>query len=40
MTRELWLLVHRDLKDAPRFRAVIDFLVERTARDRGLLEDG
>jgi DNA-binding transcriptional LysR family regulator len=36
MTRELWLLVHRDLKDAPRFRAVIDFLVERTARDRGL----
>ena len=38
MTRELWLLVHRDLKDAPRFRAVIDFLVERTARDRGLLE--
>jgi len=39
MTRELWLLVHRDLKDAPRFRAVIDFLVERTARDRGLFED-
>jgi DNA-binding transcriptional LysR family regulator len=38
MTRELWLLVHRDLKDAPRFRAVIDFLVERTARDRGLFE--
>ena len=36
MTRELWLLVHRDLKDAPRFRAVIDFLVERTARDRRL----
>ncbi|GAB2178810.1 LysR family transcriptional regulator [Dongia sp. agr-C8] len=36
MTRELWLLVHRDLKDAPRFRAVIDFLVERTARDRKL----
>ena len=38
MTRELWLLVHGDLKDAPRFRAVIDFLVERTARDRGLFE--
>jgi DNA-binding transcriptional LysR family regulator len=38
MTRELWLLVHRDLKDAPRFRAVIDFLVERTARDRGSFE--
>jgi DNA-binding transcriptional LysR family regulator len=38
MTRELWLLVHRDLKDAPRFRAVIDFLVERTARDRGRFE--
>jgi len=38
MTRELWLLVHRDLKDAPRFRAVIDFLVERTARDRKLFE--
>jgi DNA-binding transcriptional LysR family regulator len=38
MTRELWLLVHRDLKDAPRFRAVIDFLVERTARDRGFFE--
>jgi len=38
MTRELWLLVHRDLKDAPRFRAVIDFLAERLARDRGLFE--
>lgn len=38
MTRELWLLVHRDLKDAARFRAVIDFLVERTARDRALFE--
>jgi len=38
MTRELWMLVHRDLKDAPRFRAVIDFLVERMARDRGLFE--
>lgn len=38
MTRELWLLVHRDLKDATRFRAVIDFLVERTARDRSLFE--
>ena len=38
MTRELWLLVHRDLKDAPRFRAVIDFLVEQTARDRGRFE--
>jgi DNA-binding transcriptional LysR family regulator len=38
MTRELWLLVHRDLKDAPRFRAVIDFLVERLARDRRFLE--
>jgi len=37
MTRELWLLVHRDLKDAPRFRAVIDFLVARLARDRTLL---
>ncbi|HVM83821.1 MAG TPA: LysR family transcriptional regulator [Candidatus Binatia bacterium] len=40
MTRELWLLVHRDLKDAPRFRAVIDFLVEQTTRDRGVLERG
>jgi DNA-binding transcriptional LysR family regulator len=38
MVRELWLLVHRDLKDAPRFRAVIDFLVERLARDRGVFE--
>jgi len=38
MTRELWLLVHRDLKDAPRFRAVIDFLIERTARDRERFE--
>ncbi|HVO02955.1 MAG TPA: LysR family transcriptional regulator [Candidatus Cybelea sp.] len=38
MSRELWLLVHRDLKDAPRFRAVIDYLVERLARDRELLE--
>lgn len=38
MSRELWLLVHRDLKDAPRFRAVIDFLVDRLARDRAVLE--
>ncbi len=38
MTRELWLLVHRDLKDAPRFRAVIDFLADRMARDRDVLE--
>ena len=37
-TRELRLRVHRDLKDAPRFRAVIDFLGERTARDRGVFE--
>jgi DNA-binding transcriptional LysR family regulator len=38
MSRELWLLVHRDLKAAPRFRAVIDFLVDRLARDRDVLE--
>jgi DNA-binding transcriptional LysR family regulator len=40
MSRELWLLVHRDLKDAPRFRAVIDHLVAQTERDRSLLEGG
>jgi DNA-binding transcriptional LysR family regulator len=39
MSRELWLLVHRDLKEAPRFRAVVDFLVDRLARDRGVLEE-
>jgi DNA-binding transcriptional LysR family regulator len=38
MTRELWLLVHRDLKDAPRFRAVIDFLADWMARDRDVLQ--
>jgi DNA-binding transcriptional LysR family regulator len=38
MTRELWLLVHRDLKEAPRFRAAIDFMIDRMARDRDALE--
>ena len=27
ITRELWLLVHRDLRKAPRIRATVDFLV-------------
>jgi DNA-binding transcriptional LysR family regulator len=38
--REIWLLVHPDLRRAPRVRSVMDFLVALFARDRVLLERG
>lgn len=34
----LWILTHQDLKDAPRVRAVFDFLVSTFAREKALLE--
>ncbi|MDQ3033884.1 MAG: LysR family transcriptional regulator [Myxococcota bacterium] len=33
----VWITVHRDLKDAPRVRVVLDFLAERLQSDRALL---
>lgn len=38
--RDIWLLVHPDLRRAPRVRAAMDFLVALFARDRRLLEQG
>lgn len=38
--RDVWLLVHPDLRRAPRVRAAMDFLVALFARDRRLLEQG
>ncbi|MFD1627270.1 LysR family transcriptional regulator [Azospirillum griseum] len=38
LTREAWLLVHRDRKDVPRVRAVLDHIATVFARDRALLE--
>jgi DNA-binding transcriptional LysR family regulator len=38
--REVWLLVHPDLRRAPRVRATMDYLVALFARDRRLLEQG
>lgn len=38
--REVWLLVHPDLRRAPRVRAAMDYLVSLFARDRQLLEKG
>lgn len=38
LSRELWLLVHRDLRNVPRIRLLIDFLAECCLRDRALLE--
>lgn len=35
--REIWLLVHPDLRHAPRIRVVMDYLVALFTRDRGLL---
>jgi DNA-binding transcriptional LysR family regulator len=37
LTHDLWLAVHRDLQYAARVRALIDFLVELTTREAGLL---
>lgn len=38
--RDIWLLVHPDLRRAPRVRAAMDYLVALFARDRRLLEHG
>lgn len=38
--RDVWLMVHPDLRRAPRIRAVMDYLVALFARDRRLLENG
>lgn len=38
--REVWLLVHPDLRRAPRVRVAMDYLVALFARDRHLLEQG
>ncbi len=38
MTRELWLVVHRDLRDVPRIRAVLDLVAEIVRRDRAVLD--
>jgi DNA-binding transcriptional LysR family regulator len=35
--RDIWLVVHEDVRRSPRVRAVIDVLIEITARERGLL---
>ena len=37
LTRSFWLLVHADLKDVARVRAIVDFLVRETKQARGLL---
>lgn len=37
--REMWLLVHRDLRRSPRVRAVMDALIAITATERALLDD-
>jgi DNA-binding transcriptional LysR family regulator len=34
LVRELWLIVHRDLKDVPRVREFIDYIVEALAQTR------
>jgi molybdate transport repressor ModE-like protein len=38
LSRELWLLVHRDLRNVPRIRLLIDYLADCCLRDRTLLE--
>lgn len=38
--RDIWLLVHPDLRRAPRVRVAMDYLVALFARDRRLLEQG
>jgi DNA-binding transcriptional LysR family regulator len=38
MTRELWLVVHRDLRDVPRIRAVLDLVAEIVRRERAMLD--
>jgi hypothetical protein len=36
--REAWLVVHEDVRRAPRVRAVMDILIEILARERELFE--
>lgn len=36
-TERVWLTVHQDLKDTPRIRVLLDFLVERLKRDAAVL---
>lgn len=36
--RDLWLVVHEDVRRSPRIRAVMDVLIEILGRDRSLLE--
>lgn len=38
--REMWLVVHPDLRRAPRIRAVMDYLIALFTRDRRLLQGG
>lgn len=38
--REIWLLVHPDLRRAPRIRAVMDYLIALFGRERQLLQGG
>ena len=38
VSREIWLLVHPDLRRSPRVRAVMDALVSIVERDRAVLE--
>lgn len=37
ITRSFWLLVHADLKDVARVRAVVDFIVRESKANRALL---
>jgi DNA-binding transcriptional LysR family regulator len=37
ITRSFWLLVHADLKDVARVRAIVDFIVRETKQSRALL---
>ncbi len=39
-TRPVWLTVHKDLRRAPRIRALLDFLTEMFRVDAALLRDG
>jgi hypothetical protein len=37
ITRSFWLLVHADLKDVARVRAIVDFVVREAKASRALL---
>lgn len=40
LTRPIWLLVHRDLRDIARIRALTDFLAGQIASDKVFLQEG